>query len=123
LSRAARLDRVKASPRIGLRRLRCGQDTGPGISAATAAGADLLARHRRSSLMCHPSWGSALTAAQRESDLARLRHVHDRIGREDAQPLDVEALDRDALSDAARLDPDVHAQEVIGRPATARVKA
>jgi AraC-like DNA-binding protein len=35
-------------------------------------------------------------AAQRLSDLARLRRVRDRIDREYAQPLDVEALARDA---------------------------
>src|SRR5688572_8271806 len=48
----------------------------------------------RSPLMCHPSWGRALTAAQRRSDLARLRRVRDRIDREYARPLDVEALAR-----------------------------
>ncbi|MFE9629611.1 helix-turn-helix transcriptional regulator [Streptomyces sp. NPDC006463] len=42
--------------------------------------------------MCHPAWGRALTAAQRLSDLARLRRVRDRIDREYAQPLNVEAL-------------------------------
>ena len=46
--------------------------------------------------MCHPSWTRALTAAQRLSDLARLRRVRDRMDREYAQPLDVEALARDA---------------------------
>jgi hypothetical protein len=46
----------------------------------------------RSSLMCHPSWGLALTAAQRQSDLARPRGVRDRIDREHAQPPDDEAL-------------------------------
>jgi AraC-like DNA-binding protein len=35
-------------------------------------------------------------SAQRLSDLARLRRVRDRIDREYAQPLDVEALARDA---------------------------
>src|SRR3954463_4554540 len=49
-----------------------------------------------SSLMCHPSWGRALAGAQHLSDLARLRRVRDRIDREYAQPLDVEALARDA---------------------------
>ncbi|TDD80364.1 helix-turn-helix domain-containing protein [Actinomadura rubrisoli] len=44
--------------------------------------------------MCHPSWGPALAAAQHQSDLARLRRVRDRIDREYAQPLDVEALAR-----------------------------
>ena len=46
------------------------------------------------SLMCHPSWRRALTAAQHLRDLARLRRVRDRIDREYAQPLDVEALAR-----------------------------
>jgi AraC-like DNA-binding protein len=45
--------------------------------------------------MCHPAWGRALTAAQRLNDLARLRHVRDRIDREYAQPLNIEALARD----------------------------
>jgi hypothetical protein len=40
--------------------------------------------------MCRPSWGSARTAAQRRSDLVRLRSVRDRIDREYAQPLNVE---------------------------------
>jgi AraC-like DNA-binding protein len=39
---------------------------------------------------------STPAAAQRLSDLARLRRVRDRIDREYAQPLDVEALARDA---------------------------
>ncbi len=43
------------------------------------------------------SWVSGRAAAeQRLSDLARLRRVRDRIDREYAQPLDVEALARDA---------------------------
>ncbi len=40
---------------------------------------------------------SADAQAQRLCDLARLRRVRDRIDREYAQPLDVEALARDAL--------------------------
>ncbi|SBT37352.1 helix-turn-helix transcriptional regulator [Micromonospora auratinigra] len=44
--------------------------------------------------MCHPAWGRARTEAQRLADLARLRRVRDRIDREYAQPLDVEALAR-----------------------------
>jgi AraC-like DNA-binding protein len=44
--------------------------------------------------MCHPSWARARAAAQRLRDLARLRRVRDRIDREYAQPLDVEALAR-----------------------------
>ncbi|MGV4887067.1 AraC family transcriptional regulator [Streptomyces sp. NWU49] len=46
--------------------------------------------------MCHPSWGRARAAAQRLSDFARLRRVRDRIDREYARPLDVEALARGA---------------------------
>ncbi|MGH3392132.1 MAG: helix-turn-helix transcriptional regulator, partial [Actinomadura sp.] len=53
--------------------------------------------------MCHPSWGSALAAAQRRSDLARLRRVRDRIDREYAQPLDVEALARGVHMSAGHL--------------------
>ncbi|MEU1352055.1 helix-turn-helix transcriptional regulator [Streptomyces sp. NPDC005775] len=44
--------------------------------------------------MCHPAWGRARMAAQRLSDLARLRRVRDRIDREYARPLNVEALAR-----------------------------
>lgn len=57
----------------------------------------------RSSLMCHPAWGRALTAAQRLNDLARLRRVRDRIDREYAQPLNVEALARGAHMSAGHL--------------------
>ncbi|MEV0296242.1 helix-turn-helix transcriptional regulator [Nocardia sp. NPDC050710] len=42
-------------------------------------------------------------AAQHLSDLARLRRVRDRIDREYAQPLDVEALARDAHISAGHL--------------------
>ncbi|MFI6144817.1 AraC family transcriptional regulator [Streptomyces sp. NPDC051109] len=42
--------------------------------------------------MCNPAWARALTEAQRLKDFARLRRVRDRIDREYAQPLDVEAL-------------------------------
>ncbi len=42
-------------------------------------------------------------AAQRLSDLARLRRVRDRIDREYEQPLDVEALARDAHMSAGHL--------------------
>ncbi len=42
-------------------------------------------------------------AAQRLSDLARLRSVRDRIDREYARPLDVEALARDAHMSAGHL--------------------
>ena len=53
--------------------------------------------------MCRPSWMAALAAAQRLSDLARLRRVRDRIDREYAQPLDVEALARGAHLSAGHL--------------------
>ncbi|MEE4540466.1 AraC family transcriptional regulator [Streptomyces sp. V4-01] len=53
--------------------------------------------------MCHPSWGAARAAAQRLSDLARLRRVRDLIDREYAKPLDVEALARAADMPAGRL--------------------
>lgn len=46
--------------------------------------------------MCHPAWAHARIAAQRLSDLARLRRVRDRIDREYARPLDVVALARSA---------------------------
>ncbi|MGW0750600.1 helix-turn-helix transcriptional regulator [Streptomyces sp. NPDC002587] len=53
--------------------------------------------------MCHPAWGRALTAAQHLNDLARLRRVRDRIDREYAQPLNVEALARGANMPAGDL--------------------
>ncbi|REE97878.1 helix-turn-helix transcriptional regulator [Thermomonospora umbrina] len=53
--------------------------------------------------MCHPSWARARTAAQRLSDFARLRRVRDRIDREYAQPLNVEALARGADMAAGHL--------------------
>ncbi|MGW4501469.1 helix-turn-helix transcriptional regulator [Micromonospora sp. NPDC004336] len=53
--------------------------------------------------MCHPSWGRARLAAQRLRDLARLRRVRDRIDRRYAQPLDVEALAREAQMPAGHL--------------------
>jgi AraC-like DNA-binding protein len=53
--------------------------------------------------MCHPSWQRALTTAQHLRDLARLRRVRDRIDREYAQPLDVEALARGAHMSAGHL--------------------
>jgi AraC-like DNA-binding protein len=46
---------------------------------------------------------SSPAAAQRLSDLARLRRVRDRIDREYAQPLDVEALARGAHISAGHL--------------------
>jgi transcriptional regulator GlxA family with amidase domain len=53
--------------------------------------------------VCNPSWGRALTAAQRQSDLERLRRVRDRIDREYAQPLNVEALARGVNMSAGHL--------------------
>jgi transcriptional regulator GlxA family with amidase domain len=53
--------------------------------------------------MCHPGWTRALTAAQHLKDLARLRRVRDRIDREYAQPLDVEALARGVNMSAGHL--------------------
>ncbi|MFG3706583.1 helix-turn-helix transcriptional regulator [Micromonospora sp. NPDC047670] len=53
--------------------------------------------------MCHPSWARARTAAQRLRDLVRLRRVRDRIDREYAQPLDVEALARGVSVSAGHL--------------------
>ncbi|MFI7499535.1 helix-turn-helix transcriptional regulator [Streptomyces sp. NPDC049687] len=53
--------------------------------------------------MCRPAWKQALTAAQRLSDLARLRRVRDRIDREYARPLNVEALARGANMSAGHL--------------------
>lgn len=53
--------------------------------------------------MCHPAWGRARIAAQRLSDLARLRRIRDRIDREYARPLDVEALARGANVPAGHL--------------------
>jgi AraC-like DNA-binding protein len=53
--------------------------------------------------MCHPSWGQARTEAQRLSDFARLRRVRDRMDREYAQPLNVEALARGVHMSAGHL--------------------
>ncbi|MEO3793357.1 helix-turn-helix transcriptional regulator [Nonomuraea sp. B10E15] len=53
--------------------------------------------------MCHPAWGRALTAAARLKDLARLRRVRDRIDRDYAQPLNVEALARGVHMSAGHL--------------------
>ncbi|MFF0965487.1 helix-turn-helix transcriptional regulator [Streptomyces sp. NPDC003703] len=44
--------------------------------------------------MCRPDWRGARVEAQRLTDLARLRRIRDRIDREYAQPLNVEALAR-----------------------------
>ena len=51
--------------------------------------------------MCHDH--AVTVSEQRKSDLARLRRVRDRIDREYAQPLDVEALARDAYMSAGHL--------------------
>src|SRR5262245_39082314 len=53
--------------------------------------------------MCHPSWTRALTEAHGLRDLALLRRVKDRIDREYAEPLDVEALARGAHMSAGHL--------------------
>ncbi|MGW0937045.1 helix-turn-helix transcriptional regulator [Streptomyces sp. NPDC002666] len=53
--------------------------------------------------MCLPAWGRARIAAQRLSDLARLRRIRDRIDREYAQPLNVEVLARGADMPAGHL--------------------
>ncbi|ACZ90389.1 helix-turn-helix transcriptional regulator [Streptosporangium roseum] len=53
--------------------------------------------------MCHPAWAHALVAAQRLVDFARLRRVRDRIDREYARPLNVEALALDAAMPAVHL--------------------
>jgi AraC-like DNA-binding protein len=53
--------------------------------------------------MCHPSWARALTAERDLSDLVRLRRVRDRIDRDYAQPLDVEALARGVYMSAGHL--------------------
>jgi AraC-like DNA-binding protein len=53
--------------------------------------------------MCRPEWSRALVAAEHLNDLARLRRVRDRIDREYAQPLDVEALARGAHMSAGHL--------------------
>ncbi|WP_411103134.1 helix-turn-helix transcriptional regulator [Streptomyces sp. cmx-4-9] len=53
--------------------------------------------------MCHPSWGRARAAARHLHDLALLRRVRDRIDRQYAQPLDVEALARDVDLPAGHL--------------------
>ncbi|WP_299534285.1 helix-turn-helix transcriptional regulator [uncultured Streptomyces sp.] len=46
--------------------------------------------------MCRPGWGRARAAAQRLAEFARLRRVRDRLDREYALPLDMEALAREA---------------------------
>ncbi|MFF1920482.1 helix-turn-helix transcriptional regulator [Streptomyces sp. NPDC058221] len=53
--------------------------------------------------MCHPAWARARAAEQRLRDLALLRRVRDRIDREYAQPLNVEALARGVNMSAGHL--------------------
>ncbi|MGV9249718.1 helix-turn-helix transcriptional regulator [Streptomyces sp. NPDC003710] len=53
--------------------------------------------------MCKPEWRRARVQAQRLADLARLRRVRDRIDREYAEPLNVEALARDVGMSAGHL--------------------
>ncbi|MFB7328954.1 MULTISPECIES: helix-turn-helix transcriptional regulator [unclassified Streptomyces] len=53
--------------------------------------------------MCRPEWQRARVQAQRLTDLARLRRVRDRIDREYAQPLNVEALARGVNMSAGHL--------------------
>ncbi|WNI20770.1 hypothetical protein [Streptomyces sp. ITFR-16] len=53
--------------------------------------------------MCHPSWDRARASAQHLADLARLRRDRDRIDREYARPLDVEAPARCANMPAGLL--------------------
>ncbi|MFB4288233.1 helix-turn-helix transcriptional regulator [Nonomuraea sp. ATR24] len=55
--------------------------------------------------MCRPGWGRADLAApvRVQDDLTRLRRVKDRIDREYAQPLNVEALARGAHMSAGHL--------------------
>ncbi|WP_327653959.1 helix-turn-helix transcriptional regulator [Streptomyces sp. NBC_00483] len=53
--------------------------------------------------MCQPEWRRARVEAQRLADLARLRRVRDRIDREYAQPLNVEALARGVHMSAGHL--------------------
>ncbi|MFF9839456.1 helix-turn-helix transcriptional regulator [Streptomyces sp. NPDC013740] len=53
--------------------------------------------------MCQAEWRRARVQAQRLADLARLRRVRDRIDREYAQPLNVEALAREVNMSAGHL--------------------
>ncbi|MGW4275966.1 helix-turn-helix transcriptional regulator [Streptomyces seoulensis] len=53
--------------------------------------------------MCQSEWRRARVEAQRLADLARLRRVRDRIDREYARPLNVEALARDVNMSAGHL--------------------
>ncbi|MFF1902353.1 helix-turn-helix transcriptional regulator [Kitasatospora sp. NPDC058218] len=53
--------------------------------------------------MCKSEWRRARVQAQRLADLARLRRVRDRIDREYAQPLNVEALAHEVHMSAGHL--------------------
>ncbi|MFG2292215.1 helix-turn-helix transcriptional regulator [Streptomyces sp. NPDC048603] len=53
--------------------------------------------------MCKPEWRRARVQAQRLADLALLRRVRDRIDREYAEPLNVEALAREVNVPAGHL--------------------
>ncbi|WP_405940863.1 helix-turn-helix transcriptional regulator [Streptomyces sp. NBC_00207] len=53
--------------------------------------------------MCKPEWRRARVQAQHLADLARLRRVRDRIDREYAKPLNVEALAHDVNMSAGHL--------------------
>ncbi|MFF7178479.1 helix-turn-helix domain-containing protein [Streptomyces sp. NPDC008121] len=53
--------------------------------------------------MCHPAWARARVTAHHLAELARLRRVRDRIDREYARPLDIEALARDIGMPAGQL--------------------
>ncbi|MFR9799382.1 helix-turn-helix transcriptional regulator [Streptomyces sp. MS06] len=53
--------------------------------------------------MCQSGWRRARVETQRLTDLARLRRVRDRIDREYAQPLNVEALAREVNMSAGHL--------------------
>lgn len=53
--------------------------------------------------MCRPSWARARAEHQRLRDLALLRRVRDRMDREYARPLDVEALARGVNMSAGHL--------------------
>ncbi|MFE0133629.1 hypothetical protein ACFWY6_18980 [Streptomyces sp. NPDC059037] len=46
--------------------------------------------------MCHPAWSRERTAAHHLTELARLRRIRDRIDRDYPQPLNIEALAREA---------------------------
>ncbi|MFG2330019.1 hypothetical protein ACGFMM_10375 [Streptomyces sp. NPDC048604] len=71
--------------------------------------------------MCQPAWARARIEAQRLTDYARLRRVRDRLDREYARPLDVEALARAAGMTPAQLSSGFH--EAYGMTPSAYVRA